>query len=83
MPGIMGIQKIFLELETVFVPRGGLVNGFKPILLQDFTGFDGVPHHPFKFMFGKGYAIHPAPDLFQTFHQRFRGTAPWGPELLR
>ncbi|MDA8404114.1 MAG: LLM class flavin-dependent oxidoreductase, partial [Desulfobacteraceae bacterium] len=63
------LEEVFLELETVFVPGGGLINGLETVFFQNFTGFDGIAHNPLKLAFRKGYAVHPAPDCFQTFDQ--------------
>ena len=58
-PGFMGTQQVFLYLQTVFFAGGRLVDGFKPVLLEQLTGLDRIDNNPFYLHFRDCQPVHP------------------------
>ena len=56
--GVMGLDKIVLELEAVFVAGCGLINRLQLTFIQQLAGFNGVPDKAFKFDLGQRDAVH-------------------------
>ena len=59
--GFVCLNQIFLQLQAIFIPRGGLVNGLELILIQKLTGFNRIADNPFKFHFRQRNAINTPP----------------------
>ena len=68
----MGIENIFLQLNAIFIARGGLVDGFELALIQQLTGLDRVAGYAFQFDFRQRYAIHTSTDRIQIPDKIFR-----------
>jgi hypothetical protein len=71
-----GRRQVFLELDAVLVPGGGLVNGIEAVLLQHFANLDAVADHAFQIHIHHRNTVHPAPDALQALHQLLRRSIP-------